>query len=229
SRRSSVDQHMTQVRPPTPRLLPYVTDNTTPVEILEQQRAADELKRNLDIEILTLKKALDEKAAPIKKKIIEQRLAQLPTGLQEDLKKLQDTPAEARTDVQKYLATKFEKVLKVEPGELKSIDAAYREEADKTEWKIKRIEYKKAPDPRIRALWDRGEPSPTYIQKRGEPSSFGRRVGPGVPSCLTDGKTPFAARPPWAGAKKTGRRLAPAQWRIEAKPPLHPRWMGHPV
>ena len=42
--------------------------------------------------------------------------------------------------------------------------------------------------------------------------SPGRLVGPGVPSVLTDGKTPFVVKPPWPGAKKTGRRLALARW-----------------
>src|SRR5262249_27630162 len=62
------------------------------------------------------------------------------------------------------------------------------------------------PEPRVQALWDRGAPSPTYIYRRGDPLSPGRLVGPGVPSVLTDGKTPFVAKPPWPGAKKTGRR-----------------------
>jgi len=157
--------------------------------------------------------------------IVDRRLTQLPQGLREDLRKLQDTPAEAQTDVQRYLAAKFEKLLKVEPEELRNLDAAYRKEADETEWKIKRIEYQKAPDPRIRALWDRGEPSPTYIQKHGDPNSFGRLVGPGVPSCLTDGKTPLVATPPWPGAQKTGRRLAFAKWLIKTDHPLTSRVM----
>jgi len=207
------------------RFLPYIPPGETPVEILEAQHAADEYNHNLDLEILTLKKALEEKAKPVKKKIIDQRLAQLPQALREDLQKVQDTAPDARTDVQKYLATKFEKVLKVEAEEMNNLDAANRKEAEETEWKIKRIQYKKAPDPRIRALWDRGEPSPTYIQRRGDPNSFGRLVGPGYLSCLTDGKRPFAATPPWPGAKKTGRRLALAKWLIEPNHPLTSRVM----
>src|SRR5207248_5659775 len=53
------------------------------------------------------------------------------------------------------------------------------------------------PEPRVQALWDRGEPSPTYVYRRGDPLSPGRLVGPGVPSVLTDGKTPFEVKPPW--------------------------------
>src|SRR5262249_26839121 len=38
----------------------------------------------------------------------------------------------------------------------------------------------KSPEPRIQALWDRGEPSPTYIYRRGDYLQPGRLVGPGV-------------------------------------------------
>jgi mono/diheme cytochrome c family protein len=79
------------------------------------------------------------------------------------------------------------------------------------------------PEPRVQALWDRGNPSPTYIYRRGDPLSPGRLVGPGVPSVLTDGKTPFAVKPPWPGAKKTGRRLAFARWLTRPDHPLTAR------
>ncbi|MFQ5732359.1 MAG: PSD1 and planctomycete cytochrome C domain-containing protein [Planctomycetaceae bacterium] len=82
---------------------------------------------------------------------------------------------------------------------------------------------KKAKQPLIRALWDRGEPSPTYILKRGNYLTPGRLVGPGVPSVLTDGKTPLEIKPPWPGATKTGRRLALAKWIIRPDHPLTAR------
>jgi hypothetical protein len=75
----------------------------------------------------------------------------------------------------------------------------------------------------IRALWDRGEPSPTYILRRGDHDKPGRLVGPGVPSMLTDGRTPFAAKPPFPG--KTGRRLAFARWLTTPDHPLTSRVM----
>ncbi len=68
----------------------------------------------------------------------------------------------------------------------------------------------------IRALWDRGDPSPTYILRRGEYDKPGHLVGPGVPSVLTDGQTPFVSEPPFpGGTPKTGRRLAFARWLIQ--------------
>ena len=86
----------------------------------------------------------------------------------------------------------------------------------------------RSPEPRIQALWDRGEPSPTYIYRRGDPQSPGRLVGPGVPSVLTDGKTPFEVKPPWPNAKKTGRRLAFARWLTQPDHPLTARVAGQP-
>jgi mono/diheme cytochrome c family protein len=103
----------------------------------------------------------------------------------------------------------------------------------KVKREIRALEARLKYAPGIRALWDRGEPSPTYIYQRGDYLKPGRLVGPGVPSVLTDGKTPFIVRPPWAGAKQTGRRLAFARWLTQPDHPLTARvmvnrlWMHH--
>lgn len=94
---------------------------------------------------------------------------------------------------------------------------------------IAALEKQVLPEPTIRALWDRGEPSPTYIYRRGDYLNPGRLVGPGVPSVLTDGKTPFAVRPPWPGARSTGRRLALARWLTRPDHPLTARVMANRV
>src|SRR5439155_26126458 len=58
---------------------------------------------------------------------------------------------------------------------------------------------------------------------RGDYLTPGLLIGPGVPSVLTDGKTPFDVKPPWPGAKKTGRRLAFARWLTKPDHPLTAR------
>ena len=93
------------------------------------------------------------------------------------------------------------------------------------EEQIGQLEARRTPEPRIRATWSRGVPSPTYILRRGNYSMPGRLVGPGVPSVLTDGRTPFEVAPPWPGAKKTGRRLALARWLTQPDHPLTARVM----
>ncbi len=95
------------------------------------------------------------------------------------------------------------------------------------EKRIKELESKREPEPKIRALWDRGEPSPTYILRRGDYLSPGPLVGPGVPSVLTDGKTPFEVKPPWPGARQTGRRLALARWLTQPSHPLTARVLAN--
>jgi hypothetical protein len=78
----------------------------------------------------------------------------------------------------------------------------------------------------IRALWDEGRPSPTYILARGEHTKPSRLVGPGVPSVLTDGRTPFDYEAPFpGGTPKTGRRLAFARWLTRENHPLTARVM----
>ena len=47
-----------------------------------------------------------------------------------------------------------------------------RAESSEIEKKAKLLEYQMIPEPKIRALWDRGTPSPVYILRRGNPTSF---------------------------------------------------------
>ena len=97
--------------------------------------------------------------------------------------------------------------------------------AERKAWEAQKAAGGKLPEPKIQAVWDRGEPSPTYVYRRGDYLMPGALVGPGVPSVLTDGKTPFEVKPPWPGAKPTGRRLAFARWVTQPNHPLTARVM----
>jgi mono/diheme cytochrome c family protein len=101
----------------------------------------------------------------------------------------------------------------------------YRRKATQVNRKIRNLKANMPAEPGIRALWDRGTPSPTYLFRRGEPTNPGRLIGPGVPSMLTDGKTPFEVKRPWPGARSTGRRLAFARWLTRPEHPLTARVM----
>lgn len=95
---------------------------------------------------------------------------------------------------------------------------------------IKSVSRRLVPPIRIRALWDRGQPSPTYLLRRGEHTLAATLVGPGVPSVLTDGRTPFNVQPPFPdGTPKTGRRLALARWLTQPNHPLTARVMVNRV
>jgi mono/diheme cytochrome c family protein len=96
---------------------------------------------------------------------------------------------------------------------------------------IKKVESQRRPQPLIRALWDRGEPSPTYILRRGSYLTPGRIVSPGVPSALMggDNSPAFKIEAPSAESKKTGRRLALARWAIDPRNPLTARVMANRI
>ena len=97
------------------------------------------------------------------------------------------------------------------------------------EAKIKNLEEQRRPQPMVRALWDRGQPSPTYLLQRGDYLRPGHLVGPGIPSVLTSDQTPFNPEPPWKGASKTGNRLALARWLTRGDHPLSARVMVNRV
>jgi mono/diheme cytochrome c family protein len=207
------------------RLLPYIRPTATPVQLIQEEQEREARNEVLDREIKSLKDELDAKAEPIKKKILEQRLAQLPEGVHDDLRKVIDTPADQRTEVQKYLADKFDSLLKIKPVELKQADAEFQKFSGKSERQIKLLEAQREPEPKIRALWDRGRPTPTYILQRGDPANPGPRVEPGIPAVLADTSRPFVVMPPWPGARSTGRRLAFARWLVGPNNPLTARVM----
>jgi hypothetical protein len=73
---------------------------------------------------------------------------------------------------------------------------------------------KRQPHPgRIAWVSDLGpEPVGTPLFLRGNPSTPGPTVGPGVPAVLTDPDNRLDVQPPRPGAKTTGRRLALARW-----------------
>ncbi|MDB5341238.1 MAG: putative rane protein [Planctomycetaceae bacterium] len=93
------------------------------------------------------------------------------------------------------------------------------------EAQIKAQEARRTPEPKIMALWDRGEPSPTYIYRRGDYQNSGTLVHAGVPAVLSDPQKPFEIQPPWPNAKSTGRRLAFAKWLTQPDHPLTARVM----
>ena len=108
------------------RYLPYVTPGATPGQLMEEQKGREARNRALDQEIEALKTELEEKAKPVKEKLLNQKLNSFPASLREDLRRMLVTPPDKRSSVEKYLSEKFEESLKSEPEELQEFDAGYR-------------------------------------------------------------------------------------------------------
>ncbi len=207
------------------RVLPYVPPMTNPMRLLEQEKERKSRSQALEAEVEELQQVLEEKGKDLKDSVLEERLDQLAPALARDLRQLLKTSEEDRDSRQKSLAKEYAQLLIVTSNELKERDAVYRRQAEKVGREIAWLQHEQEAEPGIRALWDRGAPSPTYLLQRGDYLSPGRLVGPGVPSVLTDGRTPFRVEPPWPGSQKTGRRLALAKWLVDRNHPLTARVM----
>ena len=201
---------------PVSRYLRYVTPS--------EKEARERARYVIQHEINTLNNRLAEVQARSARRLVEARLARLPAELRDDLRTVLATTERQRSDTQMALAARYEKELRIGRDELIRLDAEFKEHVAVTKARIKTLSEKKLPEAGIRAAWDRGTPSPTYILKRGDHRLPGRRVGPGVPSVLTDGRTPFVPATP-AGNGKTGRRLAFARWLTKPDHPLTARVM----
>ena len=128
-----------------------------------------------------------------------------------------------RSQPQRILVEKLQQAEVVPDGEQSQSVLESRQAVRDIEQEMLQVRRQMEPPLTIRALWDRGAPSPTYILRRGDHDKPGRLVGPGVPSMLTDGRTPFAVTSPFPG--KTGRRLAFARWLTKPDHPLTSRVM----
>ncbi len=110
------------------------------------------------------------------------------------------------------------------------LDASTDEEEKKEiQKRIEELKAQQRPEPKIRALWSRGVPSPTYLLRRGNYLTPGERVTPGVPEVLTRRGGELVIEPPWPGAATTGRRLALARWLTQPDHPLTARVMVNRV
>ncbi len=211
-------------------MLPYVTPKADlPTPELERDRGLTAQAASLRMQ--ALHKALVEKAKPLEKAIVEARLAKQPPELRDDLRRMLATPPAKRDARLKELAVKYEFYVAIDPNDrdnlLQDTFPAYRKAAEEAEKETLALRSRLGTAAVVRALWDRGDPSPTYIYKRGDYQNAGRLVGPGVPSVLTDGRTPFVVTPPWPGAPKTGARLALARWLVRPDHPLTTRvWVN---
>ena len=177
-------------------------------------------------EIKKLERSLEEKAKPLREKLFEEKLAQFPEAVREDVRKALETPEEKRSALENYLVENFKSSVEVEEIELEQRFEDFKEQAEKIKKAIEEAKKKLKPEPRIRALFDMGgELTPVHVLRRGDPLNPGPRVEPGVPSVLREGLTPYKViKPPWT-TDASGRRLALARWLVQPNHPLTARVM----
>ena len=172
-------------------------------------------------------KALEtQRAAAVKARqdrVHDARWPRLPPAEQEAILTALKTNALRRTLQQVELIERFETEFRPKESLLTATDPDLKAELATFDAELATLRARLEPPLTVRALWDRGRPSPTYLLSRGEAHRPTRLVGPGLPAVLTDGRTPFTPAPLWPGADSTGRRLAFAQWLVQPQHPLTAR------
>jgi hypothetical protein len=173
----------------------------------------DRHNAEIDREVQEFARQTDELQRPYRERLLETKLAALPETIRADVKAAIATAADKRSEVQKYLAGKFEAQLKITGDEVSAaLSVADRERiarlaAETTDRNSRRRRYGK-----IQALWDVGEVPTTHRLIRGNYETPGSEVPLGVLRvlCDTDSAGVLSAAAPHAGT--TGRRLALARW-----------------
>ena len=189
----------------------------------EDRRRHTQATSTIGKEIKTLESRRKRAVSSLQSKYFKERRPTLSDKLYTEFVAAKKAPTGRKTLRQLELLEEYETFLRPTEAQLKALHPELKAELAEIDSKLPRLRKELPPPLTIRALWDRGDPSPSYILVRGEHNRPGRLVGPGVPSALTDGRTPFEAIPPWKGAKKTGRRLAFAKWLTQPDHPLTAR------
>ncbi len=203
----------------------WMTWKNRKLETATVEQLARHKSHNSEIES-RLKQLTEQRAAVVKGRQEEYyNLAwpKLAEALQKEiLAAVKETP-DRRTLRQEELVAQYESEIRpVEPTLIrKHPDLA--ETLRDIDGQVSELRSRLLPPLEIRALWDRGRPSPTYLLVRGEHDRPGPQVFPGIPTVLALNHEPMSIKPPWPEAPSTGRRLALARWLVAPQHPLTAR------
>ena len=182
-----------------------------------EQRAINEHNAALDRRVEPLKGEIAAIEAAQRQRLVDARLVALPEPIRADVKAAIETPAERRSEVQKYLAGKFEPSLKVSPEEIAAaLGPDDKAKISASQAQIAELNGQKQSWGKLQATWDVGPAPETFLLRRGDHETPGAQVEPGFLSVLCDGggalRTTCALGGTPAVGETSGRRLALARW-----------------
>lgn len=205
-----------------------------PLPSAHELREVEKYNVTVQKKITELEQVLEEKARPLRQKLIEEKLAELPQILRQDLKIASTMQADQLSAVQEYLLIKFASSLQATSEELEQRFKDFSTVSKEVKQQIKDEQDNLKAKPKIRGLFDMGgPPTPTRILGRGDYTNPGVLVLPGIPSVLSENLAPYQVEKPKWRTETTGRRLALAKWLTQPNHPLTARvivnriWQHH--
>ena len=201
-----------------------------------QKAEADRHNGELDKQIAQANQAFATIQADYRERLYNDRLAAVPVVIRDDVRQALAKEPAARSDVDKFLVTKFGATLRPEEAQLPKLlaetYAEFRTQQSAHQQLVAGYERQRRHFDELRALYDLPGPVTTPVLRRGDPLNPGQGVEPGVPTALA-APTPFDWQAPPEGAPTSGRRLAFARWLTQPGHPLTARvfvnrlWLHH--
>ncbi len=189
----------------------------------KEKEEIDGHNAELDKQVAELNKLLGEIRGPFRQKLYEAKFAALPEAIRQDTRAAVETPAEKRSEVQKYLAEKLGPAVAVKPEEIAAaLDEPSKNAVAQREQQIGALQGTRRGYGKIQALWDVGPAPAMYLYRRGGYETPGAAVAPGFPTVLTE-KVPGSPPAASAGAATAGYRSALARWLTQREHPLTAR------
>ncbi len=220
--KGAFDEH-DWLRPVRQKGDPGIQDRYLPHVSTPERTQWEEKTNEINQHIEAINTAIEREQKKRLQQLIQKRLQQLPSSIRDDVARMIRTPKDQRDNVLQYLAVKFESRIRVTLDQLLEEDSTFKSFKESQDKKREAWENKRPAEPLIRALWDRGSPSPTYLLKRGNYLTPGQPVTPGIPAVLANTRHPFQIIKPSAPSTSTGRRMALASWLTRRNHPLTAR------
>lgn len=204
-------------------VLPYdknVRDRSLPDVSAAEQAEIEAHNRVIDGQIKQIRERLETVQAPYREQLRDERLATLPEPIRADVRDAVATPADKRTEIQKYLAGKFESLLAISAEQIAAIlSDPDRAQSAEIETQLKMAESQRRSWGKIQALWDVGPAPATHLFIRGEFENPGAETQPGFFRVLCKSDADAVPSIPEALYQSSGRRLTLAHWLTKSGTP----------
>ena len=178
-----------------------------------EKARADAANAEIDKQVGERKANISAIKKPCEDRLFEAKLATILEPIRADTKAAVQTEAGKRTEVQKYLAGKFEAALKVSSEEIvAALAPADKATVDRLTQEIAALNAGRRTWGTIQAVYDVGPPPATYLLRRGNLDRPGPEVPPGYLHALAETEQESRIEGPPLSQHASGRRLAFARW-----------------